>query len=96
MSHSDAPAGVHIKIIGRVQGVYYRASTVQEAAKLGLTGWVRNCDDGSVEAIAEGPRPKLEELIAWCREGPPGARVSRVEVEWRIAERGFHGFTVRR
>lgn len=96
MDHSDAPAGVHLRIIGRVQGVYYRASTVQEAAKLSLTGWVRNCDDGSVEVIAEGSRAKLEELIAWCREGPPGARVNQIEVRWQTAEGGFRGFNIKR
>jgi acylphosphatase len=93
---SNTAAGVHLKIIGRVQGVYYRAATVQQAGKLGLTGWVRNCEDGSVEAVAEGPPAKLDELIAWCREGPPGARVTQVQVRWQPAENSFRGFTIRR
>jgi acylphosphatase len=88
--------GVHLKIIGRVQGVYYRASTLQKAANLAVTGWVRNCDDGSVEVVAEGSRAKLEELIAWCRLGPPGARVSQVEVRWQTAENSFRGFSIKR
>jgi acylphosphatase len=96
MDHSDTAAGVHLKIIGRVQGVYYRASTIQRASQLGLTGWVRNCEDGSVEAVAEGPRAKLDELIAWCRGGPPGARVSRVDVRWQPAENKFQGFSIKR
>lgn len=86
----------HIKIRGRVQGVYYRASMVQEAHKTGLTGWVRNCADGSVEAIAEGARPAIESLLAWCRHGPPGARVDNVEVNWQAAAGGLSGFVVRR
>ncbi|HWH79664.1 MAG TPA: acylphosphatase [Candidatus Binatus sp.] len=87
---------VHLKITGRVQGVYYRASALQEAQKLGLTGWVMNCFDGSVEAVAEGDRQKLELLIAWCKQGPDGARVANVEVRWATAEHNFHGFIIRR
>jgi len=87
---------VHLKIQGRVQGVYYRASTVQEAQKLGLTGWVINCPDGSVEAVAEGAREKLDELIAWCHQGPTGARVTSVDVRWETPENSFYGFSIRR
>ena len=87
---------VHLKIQGRVQGVYYRASTVQEAQKLGLTGWVINCPDGSVEAVAEGAREKLDELIAWCHQGPTGARVTSVDVRWETPENNFYGFSIRR
>ena len=87
---------VHLKIQGRVQGVYYRASTVQEAQKLGLTGWVMNCPDGSVEAVAEGTRQKLDELIVWCRQGPTGARVVSVDVDWEKPENNFFGFSIRR
>lgn len=87
---------VRLKIAGRVQGVYYRASTLQQAHNLGLTGWVMNCPDGSVEAVAEGAKPRLEELIAWCQRGPSGARVSHVEIRWEPAENNFSGFSVRR
>jgi acylphosphatase len=86
----------HIRIRGRVQGVYYRASMVQKAATAGLVGWVRNCADGSVESIAEGNRAAIETLIAWCREGPPGARVERVDVTWEKAAGDFAGFRIRR
>lgn len=87
---------VHVKISGRVQGVYYRASALQEAQKLGLVGWVMNCSDGSVEALAEGEKPKLEQFIAWCQQGPDGARVSSVERRWAAPEHNFHGFIIRR
>lgn len=96
MNNAAALTCVHLKLSGRVQGVYYRASALQQAAGLGLTGWVRNCDDGSVEIVAEGPRVKLEELIAWCRVGPPGARVSQVEVRWQKADNRFYGFSIKR
>lgn len=75
-------ARIQARIRGRVQGVAYRAYTVDEAEKLGLVGWVRNLWDGSVELEAEGPRPALEALIAWCRRGPPAARVTDVQVSW--------------
>ncbi|MGH7887807.1 MAG: acylphosphatase [Candidatus Binatia bacterium] len=87
---------VHLKIAGRVQGVYYRASTVQQAQHLGLTGWVMNCPDGSVEAVAEGAKAKLEELIAWCRQGPDGARVTHVDVRWEARENNFYSFSIKR
>ena len=85
-----------LKIAGRVQGVYFRASACQEAQKLGLTGWVMNCRDGSVELIAEGPPGRIEQLIAWCHHGPPGARVTEVKVCWELSEQRFQGFTIRR
>jgi acylphosphatase len=81
---------------GLVQGVFYRASTVDRASELGLVGWVRNCPDGSVELEAEGPGERVEELVAWCRRGPPGARVTGVEVEWLPETRGEREFRVRR
>lgn len=85
----------HLLISGRVQGVYYRASTEAIATRLGLRGWVRNLPDGRVEAIAEGPRARLEQLIAWCHEGPPAARVERVEYAWHAATGEFDGFATR-
>ena len=96
MKDSVEKTRVHLKIHGRVQGIYYRASTVQEAQKLGLTGWVVNCPDGSVEAVAEGAQQKLEALIAWCRQGPTGARVTGVEVRWEKPENNFYSFSIRR
>jgi acylphosphatase len=87
---------VRVKIEGRVQGVYFRASMVQQAHRLGVTGWVRNSLDGSVEAVAEGTRAKIEELIAWCRQGPAGAQVNRVELEWQPFTNEFQGFRIKR
>lgn len=90
---SDA-AAVRIFVHGRVQGVFYRASAQKAANGLGLTGWVRNCDDGSVEIHAEGSKEKLEELIAWCRKGPPLASVSNIELNW-IETQGLSSFDIR-
>jgi acylphosphatase len=73
-----------LRIHGRVQGVYYRGWTVETAQKLSLDGWVRNRQDGTVEALAVGPCEKVEALIAACRKGPPAARVDQVEVEEAI------------
>jgi acylphosphatase len=74
---------VHLLVSGRVQGVAFRAYTEDEARRLGVTGWVRNLPDGRVEAEAEGERAFVEALVAWCRRGPPAARVDHVEVAWR-------------
>ena len=87
---------VRVKITGRVQGVYFRASAVAEAQRLGVTGWVANAVDGSVEAVAEGTRARIEELLAWCRQGPPGAKVMNVEVRWEMATGEFTSFGIRR
>ena len=69
---------IRLIIRGRVQGVWYRGSAQEVARELGLTGWARNLGDGSVELVAEGGRPALEALKAWCKEGPPLARVHDV------------------
>ncbi len=71
---------IHAKVTGRVQGVFYRASTMDTARALGLTGWVKNMMDGSVELEAQGPDDKVEKLIIWLNEGPPHARVEHVHV----------------
>lgn len=71
---------VSLLVHGRVQGVFYRAQARAAGAELGLRGWVRNRDDGTVEATVCGPSEALEQYIAWCRRGPPAARVRRVEI----------------
>lgn len=83
-------------VFGRVQGVYYRASTRQQAQALGLSGWVRNEYDGSVRVVAEGDEAALDRLLAYLEQGPPGAYVSRVETTWQEATGEFSAFYVRR
>lgn len=73
--------GRRLSIHGRVQGVFFRNWTVEQAEQLGVRGWVRNRHDGSVEAVAFGEPEAVEALVARCRKGPPAARVERVEVE---------------
>ena len=85
-----------MRVTGEVQGVNFRSSTKAEADALGLTGWVRNCPDGSVEVVVEGPRTTVQQLVDWCRRGPAWARVDDVAVEWQAASGEFGGFEVRR
>jgi len=80
-------------ITGVVQGVWYRGSMVAKANQLGVTGWVRNRRDGSVEAVVSGRSEQVEAILDWARRGPPGARVVRVAVE--PAEGRFLGFEQR-
>lgn len=86
---------IHIVVSGDVQGVFFRAGTRSAASGLGLTGWVRNRPDGSVEVMAEGGRGALEKLLEWCGRGPAGASVSKVEHEWLAAGGEFSGFRVK-
>jgi len=86
---------LHARIHGRVQGVFYRATTRREAAALGLCGWVRNCADGTVELVAEGPRPACEELLRRCHQGPPAARVSEIDATWGEPTEELSPFSVR-
>lgn len=88
-------ARLHLLISGRVQGVWYRASTRTRARDLGLTGWVRNLPDGRVEALAEGPGAALEALLAWCHDGPMLARVSAIDTTWGEATGEFSSFEAR-
>ena len=83
----------HIRVTGRVQGVFFRAWAQDEAQTLGVSGWIRNCSDGSVEAQLEGEAEAVDELVELLGEGPPGARVDRVEVEEADSE-GLSGFEV--
>ncbi|HUS41982.1 MAG TPA: acylphosphatase [Ilumatobacteraceae bacterium] len=82
---------VRVVVAGRVQGVFYRDSCRREATRLGVRGSVRNRADGSVEVVAEGPRERVEELLTWCRQGPPRASVTGMSVSDEVpaAERAF-------
>jgi acylphosphatase len=77
-----------------VQGVFYRSETRQRAASLGLAGWVRNLRDGSVEAVFEGERERVESMVEWSRRGPSGAHVKDVDVAWEEPQ-GEAEFSVR-
>jgi acylphosphatase len=84
-----------VRIRGRVQGVSFRWYAEQEAARLGVTGWVRNEPDGSVRCVAEGPRADLDELLARLRSGPSSAVVQRVDATFGAATGGFPDFRIR-
>jgi acylphosphatase len=92
---SSEKGRIRLNVQGRVQGVFYRASTREEAVRLHLTGWVRNLPDGSVEILAEGKRNSLQALTEWCGHGPPYANVIHVKVfdEPYVGE--FHTFETR-
>jgi acylphosphatase len=85
----------HIYVTGIVQGVSFRYYTLQEAVRCGVTGWVRNIPDGRVEAVVEGNDAAVEHLVAWCRQGPRGARVEHVEVLPETPTGEFQGFRIR-
>ena len=91
MSKTRAEIIVH----GRVQGVFFRQSTVEMARTIGLTGLVRNCPDGTVAAIFEGESDLVKQAIEWCHHGPPAARVSNVEVNWQSYRGEFESFGIK-
>ncbi|MFX4261797.1 acylphosphatase [Pelotomaculum propionicicum] len=84
----------HLIVSGKVQGVYFRVETCDQAAALGLTGWVQNMPDRNVEVVVEGSRDGVENLINWCRLGPPGAEVSGVSVTWENYTGEFDKFNI--
>lgn len=84
----------HALVRGRVQGIGFRYSARAKASSLGVTGWVRNLDDGSVEVVAEGSREDLDELLAWLRRGPAGAEVSGVDLLPASPTRSFTAFSI--
>ncbi|MBI5050502.1 MAG: acylphosphatase [Nitrospirae bacterium] len=86
---------VHVFIRGYVQGVFFRASTKDIADGMGLTGWVRNLPDGSVEVMFEGPKDVLDRAVKWCHKGPPGASVTKVEEKWLEYTGEFKHFDIR-
>lgn len=89
-------AAFHAKVSGRVQGVFFRAFVSQHARELGLTGWVRNLPEGSVEVTAEGERTGLEKLAHMVRQGPPASSVTNVEIHWAEYTGKYAGFGITR
>jgi acylphosphatase len=84
----------HVRVRGRVQGVFFRAETRERARSLGLGGWVRNAPDGTVESAFEGERERVESLVRWMGRGPSLAHVEDIEVAWEEPQ-GESGFDVR-
>lgn len=85
----------HLFISGTVQGVSFRASTQEQARRLGVVGWVRNLPDSRVEAVLQGSKEPARELIRWCHTGPPAAKVEKVEVTWEEVGDEFRSFEIR-
>jgi len=86
---------VHLKIIGQVQGVFFRAHTQEKAEELGVKGWVANDADGTVSVVAEGPENKINDLIDWCHGGPSTAQVDKVEINRLPYMEEFDDFHIR-
>jgi acylphosphatase len=84
----------HVSVYGRVQGVFFRAWLREQAAELGVTGWVRNCPDGRVDSHVEGEQAAVEQIIERLRRGPPAARIEDVRL-WDVAVCDFDDFEVR-
>jgi len=94
---ADTPnqqARVHLRVRGRVQGVGFRFSAVDEARRLGLHGWVRNTRDGHVEVMAEGTTAQLQRLVAWCHVGPRSALVTDLDERWLPYSGEFESFRI--
>ena len=86
---------VRISVRGRVQGVWFRGSTREQAERLDLAGWARNLADGSVEVVAQGDADAIQQLADWCRHGPTGARVTSVTIDREPVQDDLQGFHVR-
>ena len=84
----------HVLVSGRVQGVFFRQITSQQAQSLSVTGWVRNLEDGRVEAVFEGEKVSVEALVAFCNTGPRGASVTDVAVTWETSKGEFQNFSI--
>lgn len=95
MTDGEEYARLRMIVSGRVQGVFFRRATSDEARSLAVKGWVRNRVDGTVEIVAEGRRRNLEILAAWAHVGPPSARVDELTEEWSEFRNEFSGFSVR-
>jgi acylphosphatase len=88
-------ARAHVLFRGKVQGVFFRANTEGKAQELGLTGWVKNLPDGTVESVFEGPKEVIEKAIEWCSTSQPHAKVTDVEIGWEECTGEYSSFDVR-
>lgn len=86
----------HLLIKGRVQGVFFRSSMKEMADLYHVKGWVKNTFSGDVEAVVEGRDRDVDDLIEWCRQGPPAAAVDRVEISWQEPKGDFKAFSIKR
>ncbi len=93
--NSGEKSRARVVISGRVQGVFFRAYAREQAQRLRLSGWIRNCPDGTVEAVSEGTKEDIEEFIRWCHQGPSSARVENVTIDWEPYRGEFQSFGVR-
>ena len=89
-------AAFQATVAGRVQGVFFRVFVTDHARELGLTGWVRNLPDGSVEVLAEGARPDLEKLVELLHQGPPASQVTDVRTRWTVYAGKYTEFAITR
>ena len=87
---------IHLVVRGRVQGVYFRATAQREARQHGLSGWVKNRADASVEIVAEGEEDDVKDFLAWSHNGPSTARVDAVDVRWRSYTGEYTDFRITR
>jgi acylphosphatase len=85
----------HVLISGYVQGVFFRETTERRAESLNVVGWVRNREDGRVEAVFEGKEQDVKKMVEFCRRGPPRATVTNIEVDWENYVGEFDGFEIR-
>jgi len=85
----------HVLVSGLVQGVFFRSHMVQKAKELGVFGWVRNLAEGRVEAVFEGERAKVKEIVKWAKSGPPGAIVDHLDLSWEEYQAEFSNFEIR-
>lgn len=85
----------HVLISGTVQGVFFRSTTRNQARLRGLSGWVRNLSDGRVEAVFEGDKEAVEEMVEFCKQGPPGSNVDDVDVSWEKPSHKYREFEIR-
>ncbi len=90
----DQNVRAHVIISGRVQGVFFRAETQKAAGRIGVTGWVRNRPDGTVEAVFEGDASRVDEVLDWCWNGSPMSKVSEVQVAWETFAGEYDTFSV--